>query len=216
MLEALAEYPQAEWVRDLYCRRFKERLLYDSYQWPDELLGRHAARLAEILTRMREGPSLAQALQGPGRRIEEWLGKHQEVTGDQRAPVETLLQLSRQGGSHSSVPIDRQDTAGDSAFVGSGAGDERQVLGIKLCWCPPGSFKMGSPPGEPERRPGESQVEVRHTKGFWIGKYEVTQGDWRRVTRSAEANRSRNLLSRTGCAYRIASLRGRDAWRIKM
>ena len=35
---------------------------------------------------------------------------------------------------------------------------------------------MGSPRGEPERRPGEDQVEVTLTKGFWMGKYEVTQG----------------------------------------
>jgi formylglycine-generating enzyme required for sulfatase activity len=40
---------------------------------------------------------------------------------------------------------------------------------------------MGSPPGEPERRPGEDQVEVRLTRGFWIGKYEVIQGQWKKV-----------------------------------
>jgi sulfatase modifying factor 1 len=72
--------------------------------------------------------------------------------------------------------------AADPPFVGSKAGDERQVAGVKLCWCPPGSFTMGSPPDEPERRPGEAQVEVRLTRGFWIGKYEVTQGDWKRVS----------------------------------
>ena len=64
---------------------------------------------------------------------------------------------------------------------GSKAGDEREVAGIKLCWCPPGRFTMGSPPGEPERRPGEDQVEVTLTRGFWMGKYEVTQGQWKRV-----------------------------------
>ena len=64
---------------------------------------------------------------------------------------------------------------------GSRAGDERQVAGIRLCWCPPGRFTMGSPPGEPERRPGEDQVEVTLTRGFWVGKYEVTQGDWKRI-----------------------------------
>jgi sulfatase modifying factor 1 len=64
---------------------------------------------------------------------------------------------------------------------GTRAGDERQIQGIRLCWCPPGRFTMGSPPSEPERRPGEDQVEVRLTKGFWIGKYEVTQGDWKRI-----------------------------------
>lgn len=71
--------------------------------------------------------------------------------------------------------------AADPSFAGAKAGDERRVAGVRLCWCPPGRFTMGSPPGEPERRPGEDQVEVRLTQGFWAGKYEVTQGDWRRV-----------------------------------
>ena len=66
-------------------------------------------------------------------------------------------------------------------FTGSKAGDERDVAGVKLRWCPPGKFTMGSPPDEPERRPGEDQVEVTLTKGFWAGKYEVTQGQWKRV-----------------------------------
>jgi formylglycine-generating enzyme required for sulfatase activity len=71
------------------------------------------------------------------------------------------------------------------AFVhpafGSKGGDEREVAGIKLCWCPPGRFRMGSPPDEPERRPDEAQVEVTLTRGFWMGKYGVTQGQWKRV-----------------------------------
>jgi formylglycine-generating enzyme required for sulfatase activity len=40
---------------------------------------------------------------------------------------------------------------------------------------------MGSPRDEPERRPDEEQVEVTLSSGFWMGKYEVTQGDWTRV-----------------------------------
>lgn len=60
-------------------------------------------------------------------------------------------------------------------------GDEREIRGIKLCWCPPGTFVMGSPLDEPERRPDEGPVEVTLSKGFWTGKYEVTQGDWKRV-----------------------------------
>jgi formylglycine-generating enzyme required for sulfatase activity len=67
------------------------------------------------------------------------------------------------------------------SFVGSKGGDEREVAGIKLCWCPPGKFTMGSPADETERRPDESQVEVTLTRGFWMGKYEVTQGQWKRV-----------------------------------
>src|SRR6476620_2526673 len=73
----------------------------------------------------------------------------------------------------------KADTA--HPFAGSKAGGEREVAGIKLCWCPAGKFTMGSPPDEPERRPGEDQVEVTLTNGFWTGKYEVTQGQWKRV-----------------------------------
>jgi formylglycine-generating enzyme required for sulfatase activity len=40
---------------------------------------------------------------------------------------------------------------------------------------------MGSPRREPERRPGEDQVAVTLTRGFWTAKYEATQGLWRRV-----------------------------------
>jgi formylglycine-generating enzyme required for sulfatase activity len=40
---------------------------------------------------------------------------------------------------------------------------------------------MGSPRSELERRPGEDQVQVTLTKGFWMSKYEVTQGQWKRV-----------------------------------
>jgi len=61
------------------------------------------------------------------------------------------------------------------------AGDTLEVNGIKLCWCPPGNFIMGSPRNEADRRPDEDQVEVTLTRGFWVGKYEVTQGQWKRV-----------------------------------
>lgn len=67
------------------------------------------------------------------------------------------------------------------SFEGQKPGDERTVGGVRLCWCPAGKFKMGSPLTELERRPGEIQVDVTLTKGFWIGKYEVTQGEWKRV-----------------------------------
>lgn len=66
-------------------------------------------------------------------------------------------------------------------FAGAKAGDERSVEGIKLCWCPSGTFTMGSPRSEPERRPGENQVEATLSRGFWMAKYETTQGDWKRV-----------------------------------
>jgi formylglycine-generating enzyme len=67
------------------------------------------------------------------------------------------------------------------AFSGTKAGEERSITDFKFCWCPPGRFIMGSPASEPERRPGEDQVAVTLTKGFWMAKFEATQGQWKRV-----------------------------------
>jgi formylglycine-generating enzyme required for sulfatase activity len=68
-----------------------------------------------------------------------------------------------------------------SSFDGSKAGDQKEVGSITLCWCPPGRFTMGSPRSELERRPGEDQVVVTLTKGFWMAKYESTQEQWKRA-----------------------------------
>ncbi|HEX5051945.1 MAG TPA: formylglycine-generating enzyme family protein [Planctomycetota bacterium] len=64
--------------------------------------------------------------------------------------------------------------------AGARAGDQWHVCGVDLCWCPAGTFRMGSPPDEPDRRGDEAQVDVT-LSGFWMGKYEVTQGAWKRV-----------------------------------
>ncbi len=66
-------------------------------------------------------------------------------------------------------------------FRGSRAGDERIIEGMRVLWCPPGRFTMGSPPSEPDRRPDEDQVQVTLSLGFWAGKWEVTQHQWAQV-----------------------------------
>jgi formylglycine-generating enzyme required for sulfatase activity len=63
------------------------------------------------------------------------------------------------------------------------AGEERDfeiAPGVEMtfCWCPPGEFVMGSPEGELGREEDEILHRVRLTKGFWLGKYEVTQAQW--------------------------------------
>lgn len=63
-------------------------------------------------------------------------------------------------------------------FDGARPGTEREIGGMRFCWAPSGAFRMGSPPEEPERRADENQVDVTITRGFWMGKHEVTQGEW--------------------------------------
>jgi formylglycine-generating enzyme required for sulfatase activity len=66
-------------------------------------------------------------------------------------------------------------------FAGSRARDERTVAGVRLCWCPPGRFLMGSPASESGHRADEQQVEVTLTRGFWMARFETTQGEWTRI-----------------------------------
>ena len=52
---------------------------------------------------------------------------------------------------------------------------------MEMVWCPPGTFVMGSPESEKGRTSRERQIKVTLTKGFWIGKYEVTQRQYKSV-----------------------------------
>ncbi len=52
--------------------------------------------------------------------------------------------------------------------------------GIILQGCPAGTFVMGSPDSETDRRANEDQHQVTLT-GFWLGKNEVTQAQWTAV-----------------------------------
>lgn len=52
---------------------------------------------------------------------------------------------------------------------------------MEMIWCEPGSFMMGSPLTEVGRFEDELIHPVTLTKGFWLGKYEVTQAQWESV-----------------------------------
>ncbi|MEO6237760.1 MAG: formylglycine-generating enzyme family protein [Vicinamibacterales bacterium] len=81
----------------------------------------------------------------------------------------------------------RRDGVQPAPFRGTTPGQGREVERIALCWCPPGQFLMGSPDSETDRRPDEAQVRVTLTRGFWMAKFEVTQGQWARVMGSLPA-----------------------------
>lgn len=53
-----------------------------------------------------------------------------------------------------------------------------------LVFIQPGTFTMGSPTNEAERYSDEVQHTVTISRGFWMGKYEVTQGDYLAVVGS--------------------------------
>ena len=61
------------------------------------------------------------------------------------------------------------------------------VPGLSMLWCAPGSFSMGSPEGELGHQSDETRHKVILLGGFWLGKYEVTQTQWKTVWARASA-----------------------------
>jgi formylglycine-generating enzyme required for sulfatase activity len=58
-----------------------------------------------------------------------------------------------------------------------------------MVFIPPGTFRMGSPTNEVDRYDWEGpQTAVTISRGFWMGKYEVTQGEYLAVMGSNPSN----------------------------
>lgn len=69
----------------------------------------------------------------------------------------------------------------------------KNAVGMQLCVIPPGTYRLGSPKGEADRKPFEKLVEVTHSKAFLIGRYEVTQGEWEQVMGPIPNKRPRSV-----------------------
>lgn len=54
-------------------------------------------------------------------------------------------------------------------------------LGMVFCWVPPGSFRMGLSDPRFDQAEDASPVDVTISEGFWIGKYEMACGTYRRL-----------------------------------
>lgn len=53
---------------------------------------------------------------------------------------------------------------------------------LSMAWIPPGKFTMGSPASEPGRKADEDPPhKVTITHGYWMGRTEVTIGQWKAV-----------------------------------
>ena len=74
------------------------------------------------------------------------------------------------------VVAKKEFSTGDTKTIVLPGGEEMEMI-----YCGPGSFIMGSPVDEPQRSSDEVQHKVILTKGFWLGKYPVTQAQWESV-----------------------------------
>ena len=60
-------------------------------------------------------------------------------------------------------------------------GEKTTPFTIELVWIEPGTFMMGSPEDDVCRDHDETLHEVTLTQGYWMGKYEVTQGQYQAI-----------------------------------
>ena len=97
------------------------------------------------------------------------------------------LDLINRGGSLEPGPAagnaeaGRAGPAGTSAAEAPRAGESREFDGMEFVWISAGEFLMGSTSSEAYDR--ESPVtRVRISRGYWLGKHEVTQAEWQAVT----------------------------------
>ena len=78
----------------------------------------------------------------------------------------------------------KDDSAGNADVPSKKEAFTIPGLGLEMLWCKPGTFTMGSPSSEADRESfgtDETQHSVTLTKGFWLGKHEVTQAQWEEV-----------------------------------
>lgn len=61
----------------------------------------------------------------------------------------------------------------------------KNSIGMEFAYIPAGSFQMGSDNGDPNERPIH---QVTFARGFYMGRYEVTQAQWQQVMGSNPSN----------------------------
>ena len=59
--------------------------------------------------------------------------------------------------------------------------DLNSSVNLEMIWVEPGTFTMGSPTTEAGRNSDETEHNVTLTRGFYLGKYEVTQAQYEAV-----------------------------------
>ncbi len=76
-----------------------------------------------------------------------------------------------------------RSTPSAQSMPGNEAGQTRNDNAVKmtLVWCPPGPFKLDRPKQVYDRRANYDRIDGVVTQGFWLGKYEVTQWEWKDV-----------------------------------
>ena len=137
-----------------------------------------AARQA-ALERQRQEESARQAALERERAAEAARQAALEQERQAEAARQAALEEERQAEAARQAALERERAVEAARQVGAS---------MEFVWIRPGSFKMGSPSSErgcdDESRHCQDEGPVHKveiSQGFWLGKYEVTQGQWKAV-----------------------------------
>ena len=135
----------------------------------------------DVEAMFRLGSAYAMGSDGVSMDVEEalhWLKKAAKAGHTTaRLVLEDIGQtVNASGGKSRSGGGGRCLSTGDTKTITLPGGAEMEMI-----YCAPGSFMMGSPEDEEDRSDNETQHKVTLTKGFWLGKYPVTQSQWKSV-----------------------------------
>lgn len=144
-------------------------------KFPEESLAIYSAPLGTVVEPVASGPSAF------AKRLRDELASNKtsaevfDAVGRAESPG-VARQSSLENLNGLTGPPMRAISAVDELKLGSRAGDEWvNDRGMVFCWCPEGSFTLGSPTTEAGRDDEETLREVAIPKGFWIAKYEFTR-----------------------------------------
>jgi formylglycine-generating enzyme required for sulfatase activity len=102
----------------------------------------------------------------------------------------------------------------------AGAGETASVtnsIGMRFALIPAGKFTMGSPETEKGRNDDETQHEVMLARPFYLGIFEVTQGQYEKVMGknpswfSAEGGGKQRMVDRDGASFPVDNVTWHDA-----
>jgi formylglycine-generating enzyme required for sulfatase activity len=112
----------------------------------------------------------------------EWLTALSVPSVSKRQPAQVIVEEPALPASPVSPPVQKPAPSSKYQSVDEREFDLVPGCKIRMCWIPPGEFLMGSPEDEPRRCDDETQHRVIIRRGFWMGKYPVTQEQWDAVT----------------------------------
>jgi uncharacterized protein (TIGR02996 family) len=116
--------------------------------------------------------------------VADWLEEHDD---SRRAELVRLTRLLRYDLDHPDRPA-REDRLVEllAAGVEPCVAALTNGIGMEFVYVPAGVLLMGSPPEKAGHQEHQGPVhEVEITRGFWLGKYPVTQAEYRAVTRKS-------------------------------